>query len=425
MVGDENQSIYRFRNADLEVFRGERRRADESPDRDVLPLRGNFRSLPAVLAGVNEIGRRCSTASPSSPPAASTSGPGSVELLLTLDEGRGKEAAGGARRRSTWSRRPAARPPRVVAEARCLAAAPAPARRRRRGERGDIVVLLRAFTHVDAYEEALRRAGLRPFVVGGRGYWTQQQVEDLIRLLGVVSNPLDDECLFGALACSGERGQPRRALAAAPRRQRAEPPAASMAADRVALRRRRARARRPPGRVARRDRRRRHRAAQALLRDPRRPARRGAAAVARGADRADDDRVRLRPRPDRASGGAGRMANVRKLMRLAREYEADEGRDLAGFLALAADQHPPRRARGDGAGAGRGPRRGQGDDRARGQGPASSRRRGPRPRPQAERGPPARRPRARLAGGRQGRAGSGCGSRSRRRAPSASGSWST
>ena len=32
-------------------------------------------------------------------------------------------------------------------------------------------------------------------------------------------------------------------------------------------------------------------------------------------------------------GGAGRMANVRKLMRLAREYERNEGRDLAGFLA--------------------------------------------------------------------------------------------
>jgi ATP-dependent exoDNAse (exonuclease V) beta subunit len=37
------------------------------------------------------------------------------------------------------------------------------------------------------------------------------------------------------------------------------------------------------------------------------------------------------------SGGAGRMANVRKLMRLAREYEANEGRDLGGFLALATE----------------------------------------------------------------------------------------
>ena len=39
-----------------------------------------------------------------------------------------------------------------------------------------------------------------PYVVGGRGYWSQQQVEDVLRLLAVVANPLDDELLFGALA---------------------------------------------------------------------------------------------------------------------------------------------------------------------------------------------------------------------------------
>ena len=50
--------------------------------------------------------------------------------------------------------------------------------------RGDIVVLLRAYTHVAAFEEELERAGLRPYVVGGRGYWSQQQVEDVRRLLG-------------------------------------------------------------------------------------------------------------------------------------------------------------------------------------------------------------------------------------------------
>ena len=57
LVGDENQSIYRFRNAELEVFRGERAKARDAADRDLLPLLGNFRSLPAVLAGVNEVGR--------------------------------------------------------------------------------------------------------------------------------------------------------------------------------------------------------------------------------------------------------------------------------------------------------------------------------------------------------------------------------
>ena len=38
------------------------------------------------------------------------------------------------------------------------------------------------------------------------------------------------------------------------------------------------------------------------------------------------------------SGGDRRLANLRKLMRLAREYERAEGRDLRGFLAYAVGQ---------------------------------------------------------------------------------------
>ncbi len=63
-----------------------------------------------------------------------------------------------------------------------------------------MVVLLRAFTHLDAYEDSLRRAGLAPYVVGGRGYWSQQQVADVCALLATIANPLDDQALFGALA---------------------------------------------------------------------------------------------------------------------------------------------------------------------------------------------------------------------------------
>ena len=59
-----------------------------------------------------------------------------------------------------------------------------------------MVLLLRAFTHVDAYAEALELAGLDPYVVGGRGYWSSQQVTDALGLLAV-ANPLDDEALLG------------------------------------------------------------------------------------------------------------------------------------------------------------------------------------------------------------------------------------
>ena len=204
-------------------------------------------------------------------------------------------------------------------------------------ERGEIVVLLRAFTHVDAYEQALSRAGLRPFVVGGRGYWTQQQVEDLIRLLGVVSNPLDDEYLFGALAsfaagvspdalwllrraATSEDGHPRHVWPVLEWRFGDGPePGHAEQHWLEAI---------PADDVERLER------FCSILSGLRRRSmllsleeQIEATMSAFGYD------LGLIAR----SGGSGRMANVRKLMRLAREYEANEGRDLGGFLALAAD----------------------------------------------------------------------------------------
>ncbi len=89
--------------------------------------------------------------------------------------------------------------------------------------RGEMVVLLRAFTHLDAYEDSLERAGLRPYVVGGRGYWSQQQVADVCALLAVIANPLDDHALFGALASPACARRPRHPLAAAQGGRQAAP----------------------------------------------------------------------------------------------------------------------------------------------------------------------------------------------------------
>jgi ATP-dependent helicase/nuclease subunit A len=210
-VGDEHQSIYRFRNADLAVFRSRRDEARADPGTEVLALRGNFRARPAPLAAVNAAGAALLDGfvpltwgrdEPAEGPPA-----GTVELLLTQAE-RSREAARWKDEGIDLESPPSEGTPAFVAEARLLA------RRLRElvnsGEagRGDIVVLLRAFTHVDAYEDALARAGLDPYVVGGRGYWSQQQVEDLVRLLGCVANPLDDELLFGALASPAASASP-------------------------------------------------------------------------------------------------------------------------------------------------------------------------------------------------------------------------
>ncbi len=392
MVGDEHQSIYRFRNADLEVFRAERRAALESPDRDVLPLRGNFRSLPAVLATVNQVGRTLLegfTELTVGRPAAD--GPGSAELLLTLDEGTGRDARKWAQDEIDLEPPPVASAPKVIAEARFLAQRLRELVDNEGVERGQIVVLLRAFTHVDAYEEALTRAGLRPFVVGGRGYWTQQQVEDLIRLLGVVSNPLDDEYLFGALASFANAVSPdalwllRRAATSDDGYARRVWPVIEW---------RYGGGREPADHADRwleaidaED----DRQAGALLQGARRPAGGDATPDAGGADRADDERVRLRPRPDRPRGRRRADGERAQADAPRARLRGERGARPRGLPRARRRVDPARRARGHGRGAGGGARRGPGDDRARRQGARVRRGRRARPRAQARRRPQRRR----------------------------------
>ena len=203
-------------------------------------------------------------------------------------------------------------------------------------DRGSMVVLLRSFTRLDAHEDSLERAGLRPYVVGGRGYWSQQQVADVCALLATIANPLDDQALLGALAS----------------------PACGVAPDTLWLLRAAA-GRRPPhladgrggGRAGRgrgdRSRAARRRSPRPSCRccaaSPRRcracaaappslslPGLIDAAVTETGYDLA----VLMRP------SGEARFANVRKLTRLAADFEAAEGRDLRGlldFLAARAD----------------------------------------------------------------------------------------
>ncbi len=347
-VGDEFQSIYAFRGADLASFREERElvRAERGAGA-VLPLSGSFRSTPEIVAAVNalghclledfrelRVGRR-----PDGPPPGPP-GP-TVELLLTQRGGwkdDGIEIATAAVETE----------PNRTAEARFLA--------RRLRELADsgvapgsMVLLLRAFTHVDAYTEALELAGLDPYVVGGRGYWSSQQVEDALKLLACVANPLEDEALLGALASPACGASPdalwllRRAAGAdrhlwpTVRRLAAEEPADAGGDrdgdDEQEIERRRQEAE-WLGRLAEADRERiagfadrlgRLRSeAQLMPLD---------SLVEATLERFDYDLAALA-----MPGGARRAANLLKLIRLAGEFETHEGRDLRGFLTHVAER---------------------------------------------------------------------------------------
>jgi ATP-dependent helicase/nuclease subunit A len=325
IVGDALQSIYGFRHADLGAYRAQREAIDSDPGGEVIELTGNFRSRPEVIGAVNALGRELigeeyRSLRVGAEPAENPPGDGSppVELLLTRCKGWDELALEPAVDSAT--------PAHYLAESRALA-------ERLRDlvdagvPRSEIVVLLRAFTHLDAYEDSLSRAGLRPYVVGGRGYWSQQQVSDVCALLAVLANPLDDQALFGALAspACGVAPDTLWLLRAASGEGRTVWPALELAAGLGES------AVESPERleqIPKHD--------LALMRrfaktvhDLRR---RGTALpLAELIDRAVaatgyDLAVLLKP------AGEARFANVRKLMQIAEEFEAREGRDLRGLL---------------------------------------------------------------------------------------------
>ena len=71
--------------------------------------------------------------------------------------------------------------------------------RLRPARKGDIVLLFRAMTNVELYEEALREHGLDYYLVGGRAFFAQQEIYDLLNLLRSLENPRDEVALVGTL----------------------------------------------------------------------------------------------------------------------------------------------------------------------------------------------------------------------------------
>ena len=199
-VGDQLQSIYSFRHADVSLFRERHARLSERGA--TLALTRNFRSRPSILAAVERIfaPRMGERFAPLSPARSEGEEEPVVELLLT--DKRGWEcalAAGSARAGyDALEGLPEATPWRQ-AEARLLAARLAELVADEQARAGEIVVLLRSLSDLPVYESALRARGL-PTLAGVGGFWGHQQVGDLLSWLRALANPLDELALYSTLA---------------------------------------------------------------------------------------------------------------------------------------------------------------------------------------------------------------------------------
>ncbi|MFL5816765.1 MAG: UvrD-helicase domain-containing protein [Conexibacter sp.] len=318
-VGDELQSIYGFRHADVRQFRA--RRAALAERGAAATLATNFRSRRELLDAFNfafaprfDASFVPLVAGREEPEEADPMEP-RVELLVT----------DGA---ADWSEAglvpPGAVPPAPlwrIAEAKLLAARVRVLLDAGRAP-GDVVLLLRATGDLATYERALVELGIPTYVIGGRGYWAQQQVRDLTAYLSVLANPRDGAALMTVLASPlvGLSSDGLVQLAAATRAGgEHRDPWWTLTGDETLL-----------DRLGDADRERVETLRGWLPHERRTAARYGLETLL--------DRVLAGTGYDltllRMEGGARRMANVRKLMRLAREHEAQHGRDLRGFVDL-------------------------------------------------------------------------------------------
>ena len=181
-VGDACQSIYRFRYADVELFRARGERAAAR-----LPLTGSYRSRPELLAVIGHVFAERFDERDFDPPHALRTvqpmeGP-AVELHLVASE-------------DATARAGAARELEAVALARRL-------RELVDGggvSAGDIAILLRSSRDASIYAGALEHVGLPAHSQLGRGFYRSQQVRDLCAYLALLRNRFDDHALLVVLA---------------------------------------------------------------------------------------------------------------------------------------------------------------------------------------------------------------------------------
>jgi len=320
-VGDEFQSIYKFRHADVSLFRGLRERTQTSAGK-LVTFPKNFRSREEVLAFVNRIGT-----------SAKFFGNDHLRLEPGRNPGDFKQPEGTAIELAifdtTWEEVDAAQAEAAFIANRIKEITDKTITGRGVYEPNDIAILIPRRTKLKEIEDALKLRGIPYYTVGGTGYYAADEVAEIRDLLATLVNPYDDISLIGVL-----RG-----------------PCVRLSDDALYLMRRAA------GKIGGADAPLWHAVIDAdvgknlpleaadtekldrfiaIFNDLRRFAAYSglSSVIERAVSETGYDLCSLM----RDHNGALRYANIRKLMRLADAYENVHGRDLAGFVEYLALQ---------------------------------------------------------------------------------------
>jgi len=198
IVGDGKQSIYRFRGANVAVFRQEQSRIAE--EGDSFQLSTSYRAHTGLLDNLNQL---------LGPVLGFEEDIPYQEPFVGLEPGR---------ERSSWDIQPpfvelhlaagtkadgalfiaadalAARISNLVHPAESVSTDAA-----QEISYGDIAVLCRAASSFTPYEAAFEKAGIPYLTIAGQGFYHRPEVRDLLNMLEVLTDPFDGLALAGFL----------------------------------------------------------------------------------------------------------------------------------------------------------------------------------------------------------------------------------
>ncbi len=197
LVGDDKQSIYSFRGANVSIFKNAKKKLTEwlGEEYHFIEIKENYRSLPAIVDFVNALFERLMPKGlyddykvEYTPFGATRAGEGRVELLVLDNIGNTKENR----------KAEASVIARKIKELRGTYEIYEAGGKRVCGY-GDAAILLRNRTHLSIFEDALQKENIPYVVVKGIGFYNSTEVGILRNILFFLIDPLDDYSLLNVL----------------------------------------------------------------------------------------------------------------------------------------------------------------------------------------------------------------------------------
>jgi ATP-dependent helicase/nuclease subunit A len=197
VVGDAKQSIYRFREANYRLIENVHQKMEENlppESREILTLDQNFRSTPDVIETVNRVFTSVWEEAYKPSEVERKDHRGSARLVELVPFSSGKKVSG-----PTEAEILAQEIRKVVVNETLVYEKDGNSWKERPAGYGDCAVLIQSRTKLKEYEAALRYENIPYRVVGGIGFYDEDEIQALMNMLFFLWNHDDKLALAAAL----------------------------------------------------------------------------------------------------------------------------------------------------------------------------------------------------------------------------------